>query len=219
MEPVRPVVEVRAASQDDLRAVVTLAVESREESPTVAHLAAAEPDRLLSHLSVLLAADGHVLVAELEGETVGMLVGRVVGPYYFAGTPSLHLDLVYVASGARRRGVGHALLRVAADIASAHDCTDVYAAPVPGNRGMQRFLARLGFAPALGHRVVAVPTLHRRLAQEAVPVVRESGRGRLRQGARGLEDLIARRRRARSVAESGPIDLRELHTAHRANAG
>lgn len=219
VEPVRPVVEVRPAIPEDLPAVVALAVHAREESPAVAQLAAAEPERLLAHLSVLLSVDGHVLMAEHDGEVAGMLVARVVGPHLFSGTPSLYLDLVFVAPAARRRGVGHALLRAAADVAAANDCVEVYAAPVPGNRGVQRFLARLGFAPVLGHRVVAVTALQRRLAPETAGGVRDSGRARLRQGARGLEDLIARRRRARSVAESGPIDLRELHAAHRVNAG
>ncbi|WP_164545238.1 GNAT family N-acetyltransferase [Antribacter gilvus] len=211
-------VEVRPASREDLLAVVALSSEARDESPAAAQLGTADQDRLLEHLSVLLSVDGHVLVALVADEVVGVVVARVVGPYLFAGTPSLYIDLVYVVPAARRRGVGHALLRGVADLAAAHDCAEVYAAPVPGHRGIQRFLARLGFAPTAGHRVVSCTTLHRRLV-EAAAAARETAaagsRGRLRQGARGLEDLIARRRRARSVAESGPIDLRELRAVYR----
>ena len=80
---------------------------------------------------------------------------------------------------------------------------------MPGNRGVQRFLARLGFAPAAGHRVASVAALQRRLATDAT--VRDSTHPHHRRFGRvGIEDLIARRRRARSVMESGPIDMRPV---------
>lgn len=201
--------EIRSACEDDLRAVAALAAEARDDSPEGAQLGAQDTRRLLEHLSVLLSAGGHVLVADLDGRVVGVVLGRVVGAYLFAERPSLYLDMLFVAPRARRHGVGHALLRAAADLAAQHECEDVYSAPVPGNRGVQRFLARLGFAPAAGHRVASVAALQRRLAadaaaRDAVRPGRRFGRGA------GIEDLIARRRRARSVTESGPIDMRPV---------
>ncbi|WP_275005957.1 GNAT family N-acetyltransferase [Promicromonospora iranensis] len=199
--------EIRSAREDDLPAVAALAVEARDDSPTGAQLGAQDSGRLLEHLSVLLAAGGHVLVAEQNGQIVGVVLGRVVAAYLFAYRASLYLDMLFVAPRARRHGVGHALLRAATDLAARHECHDIYSAPVPGNRGVQRFLARLGFAPAAGHRVAPVAALQRRLATDAA--ARDAHAGR--RGARiGLEDLIARRRRARSVLESGPIDLRPV---------
>ncbi|MDR7385462.1 GNAT family N-acetyltransferase [Promicromonospora iranensis] len=199
--------EIRPAREDDLPAVAALAVEARDDSPTGAQLGAQETGRLLEHLSVLLAAGGHVLVAEQNGQVVGVVLGRVVDAYLFAYRASLYLDMLFVAPRARRHGVGHALLRAATDLAAEHACADIYSAPVPGNRGVQRFLARLGFAPAAGHRVAPVAALQRRLAADVA--ARDAHAGR--RGARiGLEDLIARRRRARSVLESGPIDLRPV---------
>jgi GNAT superfamily N-acetyltransferase len=202
---VRPVLDIHPAREDDLPAVAALAAEARDDSPTGAQLGAQETDRLLEHLSVLLSAGGHVLVAEQDGQVVGVVLGRVVAAYLFAQHASLYLDMLFVAPRARRHGVGHALLRAAADLAAEHECHDIYSAPVPGNRGVQRFLARLGFAPAAGHRVASVAALQRRLGID--PTVRDAGR---RFGRGGLEDLIARRRRARSVMESGPIDMRTV---------
>ena len=199
--------EIRPAREDDLPAVAALAAEARDDSPTGAQLGAQETGRLLEHLSVLLAAGGHVLVAEHNGQVVGVVLGRVVAAYLFAYRASLYLDLLFVAPRARRHGVGHALLRAATDLAAEHECGDIYSAPVPGNRGVQRFLARLGFAPAAGHRVAPVAALQRRLATDAA--ARDAHAGR-RSARAGLEDLIARRRRARSVLESGPIDLRPV---------
>jgi GNAT superfamily N-acetyltransferase len=201
------VLEIRSAREDDLPAVAALAVEARDDSPTGAQLGAQDSGRLLEHLSVLLAAGGHVLVAEQNGQVVGVVLGRVVAAYLFAYRASLYLDMLFVAPRARRHGVGHALLRAATDLAAQHECHDIYSAPVPGNRGVQRFLARLGFAPAAGHRVAPVAALQRRLAADAA--ARDAHAGR-RFARVGLEDLIARRRRARSVLESGPIDLRPV---------
>jgi GNAT superfamily N-acetyltransferase len=201
------VLAIRPAREDDLPAVAALAGEARDDSPTGAQLGAQDIDRLLEHLSVLLAAGGHVLVAEQNGQVAGVVLGRVVAAYLFAPRASLYLDMVFVAPRARRHGVGHALLRAATDLAAEHGCEDIYSAPVPGNRGVQRFLARLGFAPAAGHRVASVAALQRRLATEAA--ARDAHAGR-RFARVGLEDLIARRRRARSVIESGPIDMRPV---------
>ncbi|GAA4696417.1 Ribosomal protein S18 acetylase RimI [Promicromonospora umidemergens] len=200
--------EIRPAREDDLPAVAALAVEARDDSPTGAQLGAQDAGRLLEHLSVLLAAGGHVLVAEHNGQVVGVILGRVVAAYLFAHRASLYLDMLFVAPRARRHGVGHALLRAAADLAAEHECDDIYSAPVPGNRGVQRFLARLGFAPAAGHRVVSVAALQRRLATDAA--ARDGAHHSRRSARGGLEDLIARRRRARSVMESGPIDMRPV---------
>ncbi|MFD7307064.1 GNAT family N-acetyltransferase [Promicromonospora sp. NPDC059942] len=204
----RTVLDIHPAREADLPAVAALAVAARDDSPTGAQLGAQEADRLLEHLSVLLAAGGHVLVAEQDGQVVGVVLGRVVAAYLFAERASLYLDMLFVSPQARRHGVGHALLRAATDLAAEHDCHDIYSAPVPGNRGVQRFLARLGFAPAAGHRVASVAALQRRLAAEATA---RDGAAHGRRSARsGIEDLIARRRRARSVMESGPIDMRAV---------
>lgn len=204
----RTVLDIHPAREDDLPAVAALAVEARDDSPTGAQLGAQETDRLLEHLSVLLSAGGHVLVAEQDGKVIGVVLGRVVAAYMFAERASLYLDMLFVSPRARRHGVGHALLRAATDLAAEHECHDIYSAPVPGNRAVQRFLARLGFAPAAGHRVASVAALQRRLGTD--PTVRDGARPSRRFARVGIEDLIARRRRARSVMESGPIDLRTV---------
>ncbi|GAB3162993.1 hypothetical protein GCM10027059_16600 [Myceligenerans halotolerans] len=202
---------MRSAGPADLEAIADLAVRGRDESPAGAQVTAGDHERLREQLSVLLAVDGHVLVAERGGRIVGVVLGRVVGPHLFMLRPALYLDTVFVAPDARRRGVGHALLRAVAVLALENDCDEVYAAPVAGTRGVQRFLARLGFAPACGHRVAPTTTLLRRLAQDS-PFAKDADQHRRRPVRAGLEDLIARRRRARS-AESGPLDLRAVPAA------
>ncbi|GAA1858408.1 GNAT family N-acetyltransferase [Myceligenerans crystallogenes] len=210
----REAVDVRSADAADLRAVAELAIRGREESPAGAQVTGGDTDRLAGQLSVLLAVDGRILVAERGGEIVGVVVGRVVGPHLFLNQPVLYLDTVFVAPDARRRGVGHALLRAVAALAVDHGCEEVYAAPVAGTRGVQRFLSRLGFVQACGHRIVPTQTLLRKLAQD-LPFAKGS-EPRRRFGRGGLEDIIARRRRER--AETGPIDLRAVHAEHAGHA-
>ncbi|MCB7137380.1 GNAT family N-acetyltransferase [Cellulosimicrobium marinum] len=207
----RPAVEVRPAVGDDLPGIAALCAEARAESASGAQICAPDEDRLVRHLSVLLALPGGgVLVALQEGRPVGFVLARVLDPHLFADEPSLYVEAVYVGEESRRRGVGHALLSATADLASAAGATHVYSVPIPGSRGVQRFLARLGFGPVAGHRVVQTAVLQRRLAADLGPA---------RRGTRSLEDLIARRRRARTEGLSGPVDLREFQAEHRRRTG
>ncbi|MCK0115783.1 L-amino acid N-acyltransferase YncA [Isoptericola sp. CG 20/1183] len=215
----RAAVTVRPATEDDLLEVAELAASVAPDGTTTA---AADPGRLCEHLSVLLAAGGEVLVAVEDGAVVGFLLVRVLGPRFYALTPSLYVDAILVAPRTRRHGVGRSLLVAALDLAAEAGAENIYCAPAPGAREMHRFLARLGFAPAAGHRVVAVPVLERRLAQGASPgatVVRRRDGGRRRRDATraAIEDLVARRRRAREAGlPTGPVDLRAFQVEHAA---
>jgi GNAT superfamily N-acetyltransferase len=206
------VVEVRPAERDDLVAVADLAAQGVEEVPTSVQAAQAGPERLVQHLSVLVASGGTVLLATHEDRVCGFLVLRVLEPMLFAASTSVCLDAVYVTPDARRRGAGRALLAAAAALAAERGAEHVFCAPAPGARGMQRFLARLGFAPASGHRVVATAALQRRLVQESPQAPRGARGGRREATRAAIEDLVARRRRARAAGlPTGPVDLRDFH--------
>ncbi|MGO1295103.1 MAG: GNAT family N-acetyltransferase, partial [Cellulosimicrobium funkei] len=156
----RPAVEVRPAVGDDLPGIAVLCSEARRESASGAQICAPDEDRLVRHLSVLLTLPGgNVLVALHDGRPVGFVLARVLDPHLFADEPSLYVEAVYVGEDARRRGVGHALLSATAELAASSGATHVYSVPIPGSRGVQRFLARLGFGPVAGHRVVSTAVL------------------------------------------------------------
>ncbi len=187
----RPGVHVRPATSSDLEGLVDLCLQARAESGVGRQLCSDDRDELREQLAVLGSVDGGtVLVATCDDELAGLVLCRTMGPGLMSRAVVLSLDAVYVRPQWRRRGLGHAMLQAAAELAEDAGAGDVYAAPLPGSRGMQRFLARLGFAPAGGHRVVATSALLRRLALD-VPA---PGR---RSSVRGIEDLIERRRRAR----------------------
>ncbi|QAY62505.1 GNAT family N-acetyltransferase [Xylanimonas allomyrinae] len=208
--------EVRSADRDDIVVVAALVAATRPSS-VGAQVDHAGEDVVRTHLSVYVAAGGTVLVASLDGHVVGFLLVRSVGPHLFATETAFVIDTLLVTPDARRRGIGHALVGGVAALAGEAGAAYVYAGVPAGDRGMHRFLARLGFAPTAGHRVVATSTLLRRLAQEGGSA---SGRDSRPRGPRvtgraALDDIIARRRRAREAGlPSGPVDIRSLRGRH-----
>lgn len=201
----RPCVQVRPAEPADLPDLAALCLEARGESAVGAQLCTDDGQRLRNQLGTLLAAPGgQVLVGLLDDEPAGLLLASVVGPSPFTDEVSLNLEAIYVAPHARRRGLGRALLAGALDVATQNGVHDVYAAPLPGTRSMQRFLARVGFAPAAAHRVASAQSLQRRLSGD------QGAAANGRRGApRGIEDLIARRRRVRSAARAEAVAARD----------
>ncbi|WP_235522436.1 GNAT family N-acetyltransferase [Cellulomonas sp. Root137] len=192
--------QVREALPGDLESLVELCLAARQEAGVGSQLCTDDADRLRDQLGALLAVPGgRVLLALLDDDPAGLLLARVVGPGPFTDVVSLDIEAVYVLPAARRRGLGHALLVGATTVAEEAGATELYSSPLPGSRGMQRFLARLGFAPAASHRVVTAAALQRKLAHDQGHVG-AAGATR-RSGPRGLEDLIARRRQARAARQ------------------
>lgn len=204
----RPGIQVRPAQAPDLDALVDLCLEARAEAGVGAQLCTDDRGRLREQLAVLGSVEGgRVLVATCDGAPAGLLLCRLAGPGLFTDTAVLGLEAVFVRPGLRRRGIGHALLLAATALAEEAGATEVYAAPLPGARGMQRFLARVGFAPAAAHRHVSTAVLQRRLSQDAGVLAGARGAA-----ARGLEDLIERRRRARGHAAEPAGDVRQVRS-------
>lgn len=190
---------VRRADPVDVPGLVALTLAGRRESQISNQVCVADPEVIGRQLSAYAGAPGAmVLLAEDDaGQISGLLLARVVGPNPFTDEPSLVVEAVYVASTARRRGVGHALMSSAAEHAHEAGVVDVYTAPIPGARGMQRFFVQLGFTPAASHRTIPLVALRRRLA--------DAGPSRRRSVHRGLEDLIARRRQSRLATGEIPV--------------
>lgn len=187
----RSAIEVSAVRPDDRDGVVELCLRARGETWTASQVCSGDPATVAGHLGALMSAPGAiVLVARADDGLVGLLLGRLLGPNVFTDEVNLAVEVVYVDGEHRRRGVGHALMLGAVEIALASGAENVYAAPIPGARGVQRFFVRLGFAPAVSHRVTSVATLHRRLTADSAR----------RGGSRRRDDVIARRRQSRDAA-------------------
>lgn len=158
------------------------------EAPEGSTASAGAVAALLAHpdVDVLLAlsADGE------RPEVVGLAVlrrGQVVLP---APAVVVHVEQLWVDPAWRRRGVGHQLVAAAAACAEAAGADEVSAAAASGQRDVQRFLARLGFARPMVVRSAPLPVLRSRLAAAgpAAGVRRDRRRA-------ALDELVARRRR------------------------
>lgn len=66
--------------------------------------------------------DGDVLVAELDGEVVGVCQVLIFPHFQHTGGWCAELESVHVRSDVRSRGVGAAMLTVAEEMARAHGC-------------------------------------------------------------------------------------------------
>jgi predicted N-acetyltransferase YhbS len=186
----------RRATPGDLDAVVELCFAARVESPVNAQLVS--PSRIVvrEQLSAVFdLPDMRLLVVEADGAVVGFALARTAPAGFFSRTAWLQLETLYVGEAHRRRGAGRALMAALSRLAVEEGAERVVTMPLTGSRSEQRFLARLGFAAAAGHRIVDTASLVRRLELESVP--------RERRRRRGLDHLIAARRLSREADALG----------------
>jgi ribosomal protein S18 acetylase RimI-like enzyme len=164
-------VRVRPATHEDIPALVEL-VQSIDTSsglfsgkplhdPSAAHLQQRFGDILDSDRTLLLAVDE-------SGTAVGMLAARHDSVGAVDLTPVLHVTHLMVHPGHRRRGIGRALLAGAVRLADEAGVEHVLATAAAGSREGNRYLARIGFAPLVVHRIAPTTTLRRALGMTDV---------------------------------------------------
>ena len=189
----RPLAEVRRACVDDLDDLLLLWASSRGElNRALRPFGAAPVDQLRPRLrEVLKVGDPPVIIARHEGAPAGYALLRLA-PVLAVDGAAVHIDILYVLSALRRRGIARALLIAVTGFAERNGADQILAGAPPSARDTHRFLARLGFSPLVIRRVTATTALRRRL----------TGEGQ----RRGLEDLLSRRRslRARAVRAGWP---------------
>jgi GNAT superfamily N-acetyltransferase len=159
-------VRVRPATYDDVSALVTL-VQSIDTSsglfsgkplhdPSSGHLSERFAEILDSERTLLIATDE-------AGEVVGMLAARDDEVGAIELIPVLHVTHLMVEPQHRRRGVGRALLAAAVRLADERGLEHVLSTAAAGSREGNRYLARIGFAPLVVHRIAPTSALRRSL--------------------------------------------------------
>lgn len=119
------------------------------------------PDSLMATVDSLREAlfssnpRAHALVAEVDGEIVGMAT------YYatfssFISKPGLWLDDLFVQEPSRNLGIGDALMKRLCSIAAATGCGRVEWHVLHANEGGKRFYRRLGATIRESERLVRV---------------------------------------------------------------
>jgi GNAT superfamily N-acetyltransferase len=107
-----------------------------------------------------------VLVAEDEGEIVGMAYGEVRIPSRFSDERALELSGVVVRTGYRGRGVGRALVQEAARFAGELGVEWVELKTFAPNQGAMAFWEGLGFTPRVVQMTQGTKALVRRLSED-----------------------------------------------------
>jgi ribosomal protein S18 acetylase RimI-like enzyme len=159
-------------------------------------------DDRIEHLTrrfaeILVGGERSLLIAvEVStGALAGLLVARPDDVGTIDLTPVLHVTHLIVAPKHRRRGIGRSLLAAAVHVADECGVERMVATAGSGSREANRYLARLGFAPLVVHRIASTSVLRRALgmaeAPERMAVLR---RARLVRGERaGRASRLSRR--------------------------
>jgi GNAT superfamily N-acetyltransferase len=172
----------------------------------------AVPDVGARLAEAIVSDDCRVIVATADDQVAGMAVLREVRPDPLSLHRVVQVSHVVVASGKRRRGVGHALLAAAAEFADERQIEHVAAGVYPSLRDVSRFYARLGFAPVMVHRVAPVAVLRRRLgghsagSSMSASAATDAALGR-------VDDLVRRRTRLRRPVPAQRARVREADRA------
>ncbi len=164
-------VRVRPATHEDIPALVEL-VQTIDTSsgmfsgkplhdPSTGHLSERFAELLDSDRALLLAADE-------SGAVVGLLSARDDAVGAIDLTPVLHVTHLMVDPRHRRRGVGRALLAAAVRLADERGVEHVLTTAAAGSREGNRYLARIGFAPLVVHRIAPTSALRRSLGMTDV---------------------------------------------------
>lgn len=164
-------VRVRPATADDVPALVELV----QAVDTGAGVFSGKPlqDHSTAHLTErfteILGSDRTLLVAADDtGAVVGMLAARRDAVGAIDLSPVLHVTHLMVAPGHRRRGIGRSLLAAAVHLADEGGLEHVLATAAAGSREGNRYLARIGFAPLVVHRIAPTTALRRSLGMTDV---------------------------------------------------
>jgi GNAT superfamily N-acetyltransferase len=107
-----------------------------------------------------------VLVAEDEGEIVGMAYGEVRIPSRFSDERALELSGVVVRTGYRGRGVGRALIQEAARFAGELGVEWIELKTFAPNQGAMAFWEGLGFTPRVVQMTQGTKALLKRLSED-----------------------------------------------------
>jgi ribosomal protein S18 acetylase RimI-like enzyme len=167
-------VRVRPAEADDVPALVELTRSTDLVSGTFSGRALLDDrvEHLVARFEEILAEAERLLLVAIDdatGALAGLLVARpdVIGAIDL--TPVLHVSHLIVAPKQRRRGVGRTLLAAAVHLAEERGVDRVLATAATGSREGNRYLARLGFAPLVVHRIASTSELRRTLGMADAP--------------------------------------------------
>lgn len=159
---------IRPAEIGDVDGLVALTQSVDTSSGTFSGRAPQQPDpeHLAHRLTEIIKESERTLLVAVEdhtGDVVGLLVARREDIGAIDLTPVLHITHLLVTPRFRRRGIGRSLLAAGVHLADELGVDRVLATAASSSREANRYLARLGFAPLVLHRVASTGVLRRAL--------------------------------------------------------
>lgn len=192
------VVNARLAEPHDLDDVIPVLRSVRADSPLGTQLVNPGAD-LDIHLRAWYGRpETRLVIARAHDQVVGVALAQVIEANLFSDVVYLQIEALFVQTAVRRRGAGRSLVAQLAMLAAQAEAEQIVTMPISGSRSEQRFLAGLGFTVVGARRITATADLLRRMEHHLS--------GRERRG-RGLDELIARRRRSRGLPPTPPRGL------------
>jgi ribosomal protein S18 acetylase RimI-like enzyme len=191
-------VRVRPAEAGDVPALVALTrgldqpggAQRGPADGSVAHLAQRFAELVADPLRHVL-----VCVDEATGVVGGLLMARQDEVGAIDLTPVLHVTHLIVDPGQRKRGIGRALLAAAVHLADDAGADRMMATVASSSREGNRYLARLGFAPLVTHRVAQVAVVRRGLGlsetAERMALLRRTRLARAQRAAEARGERLA----------------------------
>ncbi|HEU5006800.1 MAG TPA: GNAT family N-acetyltransferase [Jatrophihabitantaceae bacterium] len=167
-------VRVRPAEPADVPALVELTRSADLSSGTFSGRALLDDraEHLTERIAEILRENERILLVAVDDMTsalVGLLVARTDDIGAIDLTPVLHVTHLIVLPKQRRRGIGRTLLAAAVHLAEERGVDRVLATAASGSREGNRYLARLGFAPLVVHRIASTSVLRRSLGMSEAP--------------------------------------------------
>ena len=168
------------------RSLVSLRAAELTDAPALAELWAdvlrrADPQEQVADVELLVKSatespEQRVVVAELDGEVVGAIHLLLTTLNVLNFEPAVHAMAPKVFPRFRRRGVGTLLLDAAVTFAEEQGATHVVTAAAAASRDVNRFMARLAFAPQAVLRVAPAPVARAKLGAQCPAVAASGGR-------------------------------------------
>jgi ribosomal protein S18 acetylase RimI-like enzyme len=165
-------VRVRPASTEDVPALVEViqSINVGTGAFSGRPLQDTSTEHLTERLREIIEQDDRILLVATDdaGGVAGLLAARSDDIGAIDLTPVLHITHLTVVPAQRRRGIGRALLAAAVHLADEAGTEHVLATAAAGSREGNRYLARIGFAPLVVHRIASTAVLRRSLGMTDV---------------------------------------------------
>ena len=198
----RGTVIVRQPEKADVDVILDMWEELRTRSGRTGSLAPVpSEERLLEILDWGAREPGYrAVVAELDGEVIGMACFGVhaVGP--LIETLVIQIDYLHVRPQHTRRGAGRAMVAAAATYAEEVGADHVGVNVFSHVREANRFYAKIGFSPLVVRRIASVSALRHTLSPDEDSAIRRAG-------------VLARRRVALRSRAKAPAGARAARAA------